>query len=188
MPTARLVLAWFCAYTSAAGVEPTKTAVSCTARPCRANCSTRSRTACRTRTAWAAPSMIFAAMGGLWRQGDKETRRQGDLPIFFLVPLSPCHLVSCPALRIMPDMKIYTRTGDDGTTGLFGGGRVRKCDPRLDCYGTVDELNAAIGLAAVVAPPELRDKLMAIQNELFIIGAHLATPAPGKAAAALPAL
>ena len=85
-------------------------------------------------------------------------------------------------------MKIYTRTGDDGTTGLFGGGRVRKCDPRLDCYGTVDELNAAIGLAAVVAPPELRDKLMAIQNELFIIGAHLATPAPGKAAAALPAL
>ena len=46
-------------------------------------------------------------------------------------------------------MKIYTRTGDDGSTGLFGGGRVRKSDPRIECYGTIDELNAAIGLAAV---------------------------------------
>ncbi len=45
-------------------------------------------------------------------------------------------------------MKIYTRTGDDGSTGLFGGGRIRKSDPRIECYGTIDELNAAIGLAA----------------------------------------
>jgi cob(I)alamin adenosyltransferase len=45
-------------------------------------------------------------------------------------------------------MKIYTRTGDDGSTGLFGGGRVGKSDPRIECYGTIDELNAAIGLAA----------------------------------------
>ena len=46
-------------------------------------------------------------------------------------------------------MKIYTNTGDDGTTGLIGGRRVRKCDARIECYGTVDELNAALGLAAV---------------------------------------
>ena len=84
-------------------------------------------------------------------------------------------------------MKIYTRTGDDGTTGLFGGGRVRKCDARLECYGTVDELNAVIGLAAVVAPEELKGKLREIQNELFVIGAHLATPEPSSADS-LPAL
>ena len=48
-------------------------------------------------------------------------------------------------------MKIYTRSGDDGTTGLFGGRRVPKSDPRIECYGTVDELNAALGLAAATA-------------------------------------
>jgi cob(I)alamin adenosyltransferase len=79
-------------------------------------------------------------------------------------------------------MKIYTRTGDDGTTGLFGGDRVRKSDARLDCYGTVDELNATIGLAAVTASPLVQEKLRLIQNELFVIGAHLATPEIGKAA------
>jgi cob(I)alamin adenosyltransferase len=84
-------------------------------------------------------------------------------------------------------MKIYTRTGDDGTTGLFGGGRVRKCDRRLDCYGTIDELNAALGLAVVAAPAELCGKLAQVQNELFVIGSHLATPDPSKAAASLPA-
>jgi cob(I)alamin adenosyltransferase len=86
-------------------------------------------------------------------------------------------------------MKIYTRTGDDGTTGLFGGDRVRKSDPRIDCYGTVDELNAAIGLAAVAVSDsaDLRAELREIQNDLFVIGSHLATPEPGKAAA-LPTL
>jgi cob(I)alamin adenosyltransferase len=84
-------------------------------------------------------------------------------------------------------MKIYTRTGDDGTTGLFGGDRVRKCDPRLDCYGTIDELNASIGFAAVPAPLELQPKLREIQNELFVIGSHLATPEIGKTAS-LPSL
>jgi cob(I)alamin adenosyltransferase len=96
-----------------------------------------------------------------------------------------------PAARaIIPLMKIYTRTGDDGTTGLFGGGRVRKCDLRLDCYGTVDELNAAIGLAAVDAGDSasgLFAELKQIQNDLFVIGAHLATPEPGRAAS-LPVL
>ena len=84
-------------------------------------------------------------------------------------------------------MKIYTRTGDDGTTGLFGGDRVRKCDARLDCYGTVDELNAVMGLVVLAAPEALKPKLREIQNELFVIGAHLATPEISKAAS-LPAV
>lgn len=73
-------------------------------------------------------------------------------------------------------MKIYTRTGDDGSTGLFGGSRVRKTDPRIECYGTVDELNAAIGLAVVASSPQLRALLTVAQGELFVIGAELATP------------
>src|SRR5881394_3798653 len=78
-------------------------------------------------------------------------------------------------------MKIYTRTGDDGSTGLFGGGRVRKSDPRIECYGTIDELNAAIGLATAAveadagspAAYEMRDSLRQVQHELFNIGSHL---------------
>jgi len=70
----------------------------------------------------------------------------------------------------MPPMKIYTRTGDDGRTGLIGGRRVPKSDLAIDCYGTVDELNAAIGLAAVagVAPQALAPKLKAVQDDLPI--------------------
>ena len=85
-------------------------------------------------------------------------------------------------------MKIYTRTGDDGTTGLFGGSRVSKTDPRIDCYGTIDELKAAIGLAAVVAngpAAKLASMLADVQSELFVIGSHVATP-PGANASALP--
>lgn len=89
-------------------------------------------------------------------------------------------------------MKIYTRTGDDGSTGLFGGGRVRKSDPRIECYGTIDELNAAIGLSAAAASApavyEMREWLRQIQNELFNIGSHLATPSESPSAAKLPAL
>ncbi len=73
-------------------------------------------------------------------------------------------------------MKIYTRTGDDGTTGLIGGDRVRKSDLRLDCYGTTDELNAAIGLIQVIAPDWLKPMLDPVQNELFVIGSYLAAP------------
>jgi cob(I)alamin adenosyltransferase len=76
-------------------------------------------------------------------------------------------------------MKIYTRTGDDGTTGLIGGARVRKSDARLDCYGTVDELNAMLGLAAVTLDgplSSLRENVQQVQNDLFVIGSHLATP------------
>lgn len=85
-------------------------------------------------------------------------------------------------------MKIYTKTGDDGTTGLIGGDRVRKCDPRIDCYGTVDELNAALGVAMVTAAADLRQRLAAIQNDLFVVGSHLATPDASTKAAHLPPL
>jgi cob(I)alamin adenosyltransferase len=79
-------------------------------------------------------------------------------------------------------MKIYTRTGDDGTTGLLGGSRVAKHDARLDAYGTVDELNAVLGLAAVTAEAELRQLLGPVQETLFVIGSHLAAPADNAAA------
>jgi|SRR5579871_672530 len=85
-------------------------------------------------------------------------------------------------------MKIYTKTGDDGTTGLVGGKRVSKADARIECYGTVDELNAAIGLAAVVTVGEPLDELRRVQADLFTIGSHLATPAESPHRAALPAL
>ncbi|HEU4411009.1 MAG TPA: cob(I)yrinic acid a,c-diamide adenosyltransferase [Polyangiaceae bacterium] len=77
-------------------------------------------------------------------------------------------------------MKIYTRTGDDGTTGLYGGDRVEKTDPRVEAYGTVDEANAAIGLArSARLSPELDAVLGRVQEDLFVLGAELAC-APGK--------
>lgn len=88
-------------------------------------------------------------------------------------------------------MKIYTRTGDDGTTGLIGGARIDKSDARIDAYGTVDELNAAIGWAAVACDASIRVVLERLQHELFNIGSHLAMPDGSSAAPAnnpLPAL
>jgi cob(I)alamin adenosyltransferase len=83
-------------------------------------------------------------------------------------------------------MKIYTRTGDTGDTGLFGGGRVPKSHPRVAAYGDVDELNSAIGVVRATAPVELFDRdLEAIQRDLFAIGGHLATPDPDRVRAAL---
>lgn len=74
-------------------------------------------------------------------------------------------------------MKIYTRTGDSGDTGLFGGGRVLKSHPRVEAYGEVDELNASIGMArAVEMMPRIDEVLVGIQRDLFAIGALLATP------------
>lgn len=73
-------------------------------------------------------------------------------------------------------MKIYTKTGDDGSTGLIGGRRVRKSDLRLDVYGTADELCATVGWAAVGAADDLVARLRAVQDDLFVIGSHLATP------------
>jgi cob(I)alamin adenosyltransferase len=75
--------------------------------------------------------------------------------------------------------KIYTRTGDDGTTGLGTGERRLKSDPRVEAYGTVDEANACIGLARLhtgATHPELDAMLGRIQNDLFDLGADLATP------------
>ena len=74
-------------------------------------------------------------------------------------------------------MKIYTKTGDAGQTGLFGGGRVSKDDPRVEAYGDVDELNAQLGVArAVEVMPRIDEVLVPIQRDLFSIGALLATP------------
>jgi cob(I)alamin adenosyltransferase len=78
-------------------------------------------------------------------------------------------------------MKIYTKTGDEGLTGLFGGGRVSKDDPRVEAYGDVDELNAFIGLARAAEPmQEIDEVLVPIQRDLFSLGALLATPDPEK--------
>lgn len=74
-------------------------------------------------------------------------------------------------------MKIYTRTGDAGETSLFGGARVAKNDPRIDAYGTVDELNAFVGLARASWPDAPFDNELAeVQMDLFDIGAQLASP------------
>jgi cob(I)alamin adenosyltransferase len=80
-------------------------------------------------------------------------------------------------------MKIYTRTGDDGTTGLFAGGRVKKTHLRVEAYGTVDELNSVLGLARALKPAEAVDTdLERVQNVLFNLGADLATPLKADAA------
>jgi cob(I)alamin adenosyltransferase len=77
-------------------------------------------------------------------------------------------------------MKLYTKTGDDGTTGLFGGGRVAKASARVDAYGTVDETNAVLGVArATGLDPVLDAVLGAVQQDLFVLGAELAC-VPGK--------
>ncbi len=85
--------------------------------------------------------------------------------------------------------KIYTKTGDDGTTALGGGERRRKDDRRIEAYGTVDEANAAIGLVRTELSAEFADLdqvLAAIQNDLFDLGAELATPPAAAKAGATP--
>jgi cob(I)alamin adenosyltransferase len=77
--------------------------------------------------------------------------------------------------------KIYTRTGDDGTTGLGTGARRKKYDLRVAAYGTIDEANAAIGLARLHVSGALDAALSRIQNDLFDVGADLCMPAKGKA-------
>jgi len=74
-------------------------------------------------------------------------------------------------------MKIYTKGGDAGETGLFGGERVSKNSPRIEAYGTVDELNSFIGLALVEAKDkEVKELLKKIQNTLFVLGSDLSAP------------
>lgn len=74
-------------------------------------------------------------------------------------------------------MKIYTRTGDEGTTGLIGGNRISKADPRILCLGALDELNATLGVARTFSAGHPLDSwLESIQNRLFEVGAEVATP------------
>ncbi|MDE2951517.1 MAG: cob(I)yrinic acid a,c-diamide adenosyltransferase [Chloroflexota bacterium] len=78
-------------------------------------------------------------------------------------------------------MKIYTKTGDKGETSLFGGGRVRKNHARVEAYGTIDELNAALGVALSAGPPEpINQWLREVQGHLFHLGSDLATPLDSK--------
>ncbi len=75
--------------------------------------------------------------------------------------------------------KIYTKTGDDGTTGLLGSGRVAKDSARIEAYGSIDELNAALGLARALRPDAASDAVLdRLQVELFAVGAALADPDP----------
>jgi len=90
-------------------------------------------------------------------------------------------------------VKIYTRAGDAGQTALFGGLKVRKDVPRVEAYGTVDELNACLGLAAVAVGdhPDIQALLARVQSELFDLGAELSTPpdrARDRLAARMPLL
>jgi cob(I)alamin adenosyltransferase len=83
-------------------------------------------------------------------------------------------------------MKIYSRTGDEGDTGLFGGGRVPKDHPRVAAYGDIDELNSVLGVARATEPASLFDEVLElIQRDLFSIGGQLAAPDPAPVAKAL---
>ena len=83
-------------------------------------------------------------------------------------------------------MKIYTRTGDQGDTSLFGAGRVPKDHPRVAAYGDIDELNSVLGVVRATEPKDFFDPLLqAVQRDLFSIGGQLAAPDPTAVAKAL---
>jgi cob(I)alamin adenosyltransferase len=77
-------------------------------------------------------------------------------------------------------MRLYTGQGDRGETGLIGGERVAKDHPRVAAYGDVDELNAALGVAATVCDEELADRAQAVQEQLFVLGAELSSRTPDE--------
>jgi cob(I)alamin adenosyltransferase len=94
-----------------------------------------------------------------------------SLKLSRFAPLSPARARGYPS-----DVRIYTKKGDDGTTGLLYGGRVSKGDPATEAYGSVDEAVAALGLArSLVADEPLRELVLRLQRELFVVGADLAT-------------
>ena len=117
----------------------------------------------------------------------------GENGLSITVPLEPVHCIAF----LLPynsyrrgleheDMKLYTKTGDAGMTGLFGGDRVHKDDVRVVAYGEIDELNGVLGVVgSSSADAELRERLTEIQAVLFMLGAELATPDPGKAPSAV---
>ena len=95
------------------------------------------------------------------------------------------------ALTFLAPMKIYTKTGDDGSTGVLGGQRVSKSDARIDCFGAIDEINATLGWCGVVATAAstpLADQLHSIQSDLFTVGSHLAVADGTGADKSLPPL
>jgi cob(I)alamin adenosyltransferase len=89
-------------------------------------------------------------------------------------------------------MNIYTKTGDSGETALFGGTRVPKSDARVAAYGTVDELNAQLGLCAALLDPSVDETIIewlhSVQSDLFTVGSHIATPHDSPARETLPQL
>src|SRR5438046_4812016 len=78
------------------------------------------------------------------------------------------------------DVRIYTKTGDDGTTGLLYGGRISKSDPAAEAYGTIDEAVAALGLARAFCGEDCAPVILRLQRELFVVGADLATNPGGR--------
>lgn len=109
-------------------------------------------------------------------------------------PPPSCFLeVGVEPVQILSTMKIYTKQGDAGETGLYGGERVPKDHLRIQAYGTLDELNAALGLALAPFPDvgldaKLAERLRRIQAELFQLGAELATPSGKKISTAVVSL
>src|SRR5262249_55480584 len=109
--------------------------------------------------------------GGAWRPGNGC---EGNVR-----PDTGRSLWGAGSFPYTPSMKIYTRTGDDGTTGLLGPGRVGKREPRVEAYGAVDELNASLGAARALDTSRwLESELSTIQSRLFNLGAELATVEP----------
>src|SRR3954465_10389514 len=99
----------------------------------------------------------------------------------FRAATGPGTLVRHEHARWLSSVKIYTRTGDEGDTGLFGGGRVPKHHPRVEAYGDIDELNSFVGLArSIESEPRIGEGLAPCQRDLFAIGALLATPDRAK--------
>src|SRR5438552_313289 len=110
---------------------------------------------------------------------DEQPRSRTLLPDIGTSPAGRDFLVRLRPPAYTRAMKIYTRRGDDGTTGLLGPGRVLKSSLRVEAYGSVDELNAVLGVARTLdARRELASELEAFQTALFAIGAALAAPEP----------
>lgn len=111
-------------------------------------------------------------MEAVWSLGPNGQMREIELPAHRTALMSP-RLVRC---NDQPIVSIVTRTGDQGTTAFMYGRRVSKCHPRVEAYGCVDELNAALGLARAAAAHDfLREHLLTIQKDLILLMGELAT-------------